>query len=109
MREKKTNYTSFSKDEVTEEIVEAPVEEEKEVVKEEKPVVKPSKKVKMAKVIASSGLNVRKEPAADAVVIKVAPEGAEFEVVSNYDNDDWTKIKVGGQEAYVMSRFVKID
>ena len=107
MKEKKTNYTSFSKDEVTGEIVATPVEKEEEAeeVKEE-PVVK---KAVTAKVIASSGLNVRREPAADAVVIKVAPEGAEFEVVTDYVNDDWTKIKVGGQDAYVMSRFVKID
>lgn len=105
---RKTNYSSFSRDEVTEEIVETPVEEE--VVEEKEMYVAPApvKKV-MAKVAASSGLNVRKEPAADALVIKVAPEGEEFEVVTDFINEDWTKIKVDGQVAYAMTRFLNID
>lgn len=56
--------------------------------------------------IKSSGLNLRKEPVIDAVVIIILKKNNVLDVLAP-DENGWTKIKFGVYSGYVSSKFVE--
>ncbi len=56
------------------------------------------------KVVQGGMLNLRKEPSLDAKVLKQYPTGTWMTVLS--EEGDWSKVEVGGQTGYVMSKYL---
>ena len=55
-------------------------------------------------VTASSGLNVRKGPSTNDLIIRTLPNGTEVNVYST--SNGWSKIKVNGIEGYVSTKYL---
>lgn len=57
---------------------------------------------------ATAGLNVRKEPSLNSEIIKVLDVNAEVQKVDNFNNNEWTKIKIDNNYYYIVSKFLSI-
>ena len=57
---------------------------------------------------ATAGLNVRKEPSLNSEIVKVLDVNAEVQKVDNFDNNEWTKIKIDNNYYYIVSKFLSI-
>ena len=55
-------------------------------------------------VVTGGGLNLRQEPSLDAKVIKQYPTGTWMTVLS--EEGKWSKVEVGGNTGYVMSKYL---
>ena len=57
---------------------------------------------------ATAGLNVRKEPSLNSEIVKILDINAEVQKVDNFDNNEWTKIKIDNNYYYIVSKFLSI-
>ena len=56
------------------------------------------------KVVTGGALNLRKEPSLEATVIRQYPTGTWMTVLS--EEGEWSKVEIGGQTGYVMSKYL---